>query len=58
MLNTTSAYSVSPKGLLDLSTGRQKDELTIQKGRKFWGHSLYPEHSVQTRDEILNMRPT
>lgn len=26
MLNKTSAYSVSPKELLDLSTGRQKEE--------------------------------
>lgn len=37
MLNKTSAYSVSPKGLLDLSTGRQKEKLIPQRGRKFWG---------------------
>lgn len=37
MLNKTSAYSVSPKGLLDLNTRRQKEEYVPQRGRKFWG---------------------
>lgn len=37
MLNKTGAYSVSPEGLLDLSTGRQKKELIPQSGRKFRG---------------------
>lgn len=37
MLSKTSAYFVSPKGLLDLSTGRQKEELIPQREGKFWG---------------------
>lgn len=46
MLNTASAYSVSPKGLLDLSTGRPKEELTLQKGREFWGDRALLQSTV------------
>lgn len=57
MLNKTGAYSVSPKGLLVLSTGRQKEELIPQRGRKFKGGKVLL-HSVQTKDTILNKRPS